>query len=359
MKFTHLFLIVGLAAFLSCQKSELLVEEKPEVVKVVDEEDSTSVEDTIKVPADEEIIKYIEYADTSKVKLAPGFEKYLISYGIDKDPTPNGYILYQYIKDIDSLHISDWFDVGDKNLTGIEGFTNLRTFTTVSLGVKNINFSNNNKLKTFGTWGWGHCMGCGTLSSLVFGKGSKLENLYLSGAHNLVSLDFENLTKLKSIFVHNTDYLRYQDISACRELEKIELNGRVGFIFGSHPKLRELICGAYPHHVDFTKLPALENVQYYVLGRHTPDFSANLQLKNLYLTELKGIKLDVTANKKLEKLIVHGDWTQTSIDLSKNVLLQECILRGNELATICVSSLTDIDFSNWETNGKVQYKVCE
>jgi hypothetical protein len=163
MKFTHLFLIVGVATFLSCQKSEFLVEEKPDVVKVVDEKDSTVVEeDTITIPVDDEIIKYIEYTDTSKVKLAPGFEKYLIKFGIDKDPTPNGYVLYQYIRDIDSLNIQETFDAGEATLRGIEGFTNLRIFKTLSLTVDKIDFSNNAKLESFQYMQYPHCMGCNT-----------------------------------------------------------------------------------------------------------------------------------------------------------------------------------------------------
>lgn len=360
MNFINVFLMVVIAGFLSCQKSEFLVEEKPDVEKVVDEEKDSTVaeEDTTTMPVDDEIVKYTEYTDTSEVKLAPGFEKYLIRFGIDKDPIPNGYILHQYIKDIDSLHIGDWFDVGDENLTGIEGFTNLRIFITVSLGVKKIDFSNNSKLKSFENRGWGHCMGCGTLTSLVFGKQSKLESLSLLSRENLTDLDFQNLTKLKSLKIQSMDKLRNQDISACREIEKIELDGSAGILLGRHPKLKELSCGAYPYHVDFTKLPALETLVYGVSGRHTPDFSKNIELKNLEIYTLMNAKLDVSASKKLENLTVGGNWTQTSIDLSNNMNLKKCVLTNSQLSTICVSSLANIDFTTWAKDDQARYKVC-
>jgi hypothetical protein len=194
---------------------------------------------------------------------------------------------------------------------------------------------------------------------LVFGKQSNLKYLTLYDGDKISSLDFENLTKLKSLKIYDVKNLRYQDISACREIEKIELDGSAGIMLGTHPKLKDLTCGAYPHHVDFTKLPALETLVYGVSGRHTPDFSKNIELKNLKIYTLMNAKLDVSASKKLENLTVGGNWTQTSIDLSKNVNLKKCVLTNSQLSTICVNSLTSIDFTSWEKDDKAEYKVCE
>jgi len=364
MKFTSAFLVLLVLVFLGCQKNELLLEEKPSIEKDNRSgKDSTAAmqQDTVLMPANDEIIHFTEFSDTSKIKFAPGFEKYLIGQGIDPDPAPNGYILYRYIKNIDSLIINEWFDAGDRNLTGIEGFSNLRIFATVSLGVENIDFSSNPKLEYFKYTKYAHCMGCGTLTSLKFGKQSNLQSLNLLGAEKLSALDFENLKKLRILKILNTDHLRNQDISECREIEKIELDGSAEIILANHPKLKVLTCGAYPHHVDFTKLPGLESLRYLVLGRHALDFSANKELKDLYLSDLRSIKLDISANKKLEKLEVYGSgqWTQSNIDLRNNVNLKKCVLTATQLSEICVKSLTDIDFTTWKKDDNAQYKVCK
>ncbi len=341
---------------LGCKKEQFSLERE-----VLVDKQAQGIEKETQLPlVKDDVItfKEIVFSDTSRIALSPGFEQMLIQRRIDPDGKPDGYVLYKNIKTVDTLRINDFLRAGDKSLRGIEGFTNLRYFSTMGTDVTEINFSNNKLLDYFEFMRYPHCMGCDKLESLVFGKNANLKVLNIYNAEELTRLDFVNLAKLRSLMIFGTRKLLDMDISSSIEIETVEAPERLRL--GSHPALRKLTATGKYYPVDFTKLPALEQVHYTTDGKSSPNFSLNTELKKLYLGNLLSVNVDVSTCAELEELEVlgSGDWSQTFIDLRNNVSLKKCRLVGGKLSTICVSSLEKINFITWEKDALAQYKVC-
>jgi len=302
-----------------------------------------------------EVIADVELIDTSRVSLFPNFEKYLIEKGIDPISELDGIVLYKYIKDVDSLH----FDVpieGSTSLKGIEGFTNLRYFKSEGLMVDTLDFSKNTKLEHFEYLPYAHCMTCASLKILNFGKISSLQEFELRGT-SVSSLDLTQSKMLRSVTLYNNMYLKKLDLSISTFLEKVYALEKVELKLGSHPKLVELTSS---YTADVSKSPALEKWELGVVGSSGVDVSHNPELKSLLIYEITSPALDLTACSKLTNLEVygHGDWAVTRLDLSKNKILKYCKLLGTGLSTICVSSLTETDFTYWEKDAGASYVKC-
>lgn len=305
-------------------------------------------------PPVEEMVE-IPLTDTSRVFMSSDFEKYLIQKGIDPVTKEDGFVLYRYIKNVDSLQLDAPLSPGT-SLKGIEGFTNLRYFRSEGLKVDSLNLSNNKKLEHFEYWPYAHCMDCSSVRVLNFGKINSLKKIDLRGS--LVgALDLAGCKMLRSIYVRNNINLKQLDLSHCESLEGIYVLEKAGIKLGNHPKLVDL-TSAYI--ADVSKSPILEKWTLGSTGSGNIDVSHNPELKSLHIGETVSSALNLTLCPKLESLEVygHGDWKMDKLDLSNNKMLKYCRLLGTGLRTICVSSLTETDFTFWEKDSGASYIKC-
>lgn len=331
MKFLYLSFILLFLVILSCKKDKMTID--PPVEEIVD----------------------IALTDTSRVTLYPNFEKYLINKGIDPEKEPNGFVLYKFIKEIDSLQFEEPIS-SSTSLKGIEGFTNLRYFKSEGLMVDTINFTRNTKLEHFEYLPYAHCMNCASLKVLNFGKIASVRDLKLEGS-SVGSLDLTNFKMLRSISIYNNMGLKELDLSVCELLEKVYIMEKVNVKLGIHPKLIELTSS---YTADISHSPALEKWNLGSVRASGVDVSHNPALRSLFISEIVSPTLDLTSCTKLESLTIygHGDWKMDRLDLSKNTILQNCKLLGTNLKTICISSQTEINFTNWEKDSGASYVKC-
>lgn len=331
MKFLYLYLSLLFLVVSSCKKDKITVD-----------------------PPVEEAVNVV-FTDTSKVALYPNFEKYLIEKGIDPEKEPNGFVLYKFIKEIDSLRFEG--PIGSStSLKGIEGFTNLRYFKSEGLTVDTLNFAGNTRLEHFEYLPYPHCMTCASLQVLNFGMIESVKDFQLQGS-NVGSLDLTHFIKLRAFSIYNNMGLKKLDLSASELLEEAYVMEKVDVKLGIHPKLTELTSS---YTTDVSNSPALEKWYLGSVGLKGVDVSHNPALKSLFIGEITSPSLDLTSCPKLESLIVYGrgNWETIKLDLSKNTMLKNCKLLGTSLRTICVSSLTDIDFTNWEKDSGAAYVKC-
>jgi hypothetical protein len=301
-----------------------------------------------------------EWTDTSKVALAEGFELYLIKKKIDPGAVPDGFVLYRYIKEVDTLIISEPIGVST-SLKGIEGFTNLRYFSSQGLTVDTLDFSQNKKLEYFDYQPVAHCMFCTTLSVLNFGKVNSLRHLRLASSQ-VKSFNIDDLKLLNSLQLSNNMGILNLDVSGCKELTMITTIGALSNLtLGDHPKLEIMKCGKALHGAKISKYPALRILHVYCDGVADLDFSKHTELEEAHILDPNKLSIDLTKAVKLKRLVVDGQtkWAQNTIDLSQNRELKECYLFATTIKTICVSSLSVVNTVDWKKDSTAEFKVCD
>ncbi|MBE9466478.1 hypothetical protein ACFP1I_24055 [Dyadobacter subterraneus] len=161
-------------------------------------------------------------ADSAQVSVSSEFEYLLVKYKIDPEKVLNGKIRYEYIKNVDSLDIV--FYGSNKNLKGIEYFTNLRFlkvrgyYSTVSLNpniyyyafptgvnadfipsIDTLDVSNNLKLEYLDCSGSSEQGGyASTIGNLVLGSNLGLKTI-ISNSSMVKSLDLSGLSNLENL----------------------------------------------------------------------------------------------------------------------------------------------------------------
>jgi hypothetical protein len=313
-----------------------------------------------KVPEPVAVVSEKEYTDTTKITLSANFESYLIKQKIDPVAKPDGFILYQYIKNIDTLILSE--PIGASTLlNGIEGFQNLRYFSSQGLKVDTLDFSHNNKLEYFEYKSYPHCMDCTMLRGLNFGKTNSIKHINL--ANSLVkSLDTPNMKLLHSVKLFSNSNMADLDLSGCKELRSVITMGAVSNLkLGEHPNLEEMECGTEINDVKISSYPALKRLHIYCSAVAELDLSKLIDLEEAYIREPGKFNIDLTKSTKLKRLMVDGQgkWNQTTLDLSRNVDLRECRLFGTKLKTVCVASLSMLNSTSWETDSDAEFKICQ
>jgi hypothetical protein len=299
------------------------------------------------------------YTDTSKIALSSNFESYLIKQKIDPVAVPDGFVLYRDIKEVDTLIISEPIGVST-SLKGIDGFTNLRYFSSKGLTVDTLDFSQNKKLQYFDYQPAAHCMFCTTLSVLNFGKVNSLRHLRLESSQ-VKSFNIGDLKLLNSLQLITNFGIRSLDVSGCKELKMITTMGALSNLtLGDHPKLEIMKCGKELHGAKISKYPALRILHVYCDGVVDLDFSKHTELEEAHIIDPNKLSIDLTKAVKLKRVMVDGqtNWTQIAIDLSQNKELKECYLFATNIKTICVSSMSMVSTVDWKRDSTAEFKVC-
>jgi hypothetical protein len=227
-----------------------------------------------------------------------GFERFLVSKGIDSDGNVNGQVKLSDLEPITSLEIylySPTYSI--QSLSGIEYFKNLTSLYFHLSDVTELDVSKNLKLRIL------ECRK-NQLSKLVLNDSLA----YLSCSENpLKILNVSGLKNLRTLYCNQTQ-LSALDIRANINLEFFE-------------------CANNP----------IKNI----------DVSKNSKLSTIYLPNTELSAFDVSQNPLLRSLTCNGNKIQ-KLDLSQNLKLSSCDCSNNELSIFEI--YTDLKFLNCANN---------
>ncbi len=159
----------------------------------------------------------IDVSSTSKFIVIPdaNFEKELISQGIDSDGIVNQKVLRIDVIDVEYLNISyPGASQIIEDLTGIEGFTNLKRLYAIANRLTSVDISKNTKLDTL------HLMANDLKSIKGLSKATNLKWLNLS--HNLFEEFTLDNTSLTNILMSHNELISF-DASKAINLETVYL----------------------------------------------------------------------------------------------------------------------------------------
>ena len=311
------------------------------------------------------------------------FEQVLIDLGIDKDFTINGQVENKYIENITELNLDT---KGINDLTGIEGFINLKKLNINDNNIdaldlsknyelifldcsgntfSNLDLSNNSKLITLS-------LSSSIVSEINLNGVTSLEFLGLGDLRMLTQIDLSSNLNLKNVSIVGTT-IESLDLSNNKKLEYLNCNGDFdNFGFNESGNLIELDlsnninlirveCGRN----NIENLILNSNIQIlYCNNNKIKDLntseSVNLEILNCEINPI--IELDLSNNEKLTNIncsncileelnIKNGNNSNITNFTSVNNPTLQCIQVDNE--TDSNSSISPYD--NWKKDNTSTY----
>ena len=226
--------------------------------------------------------QYLDIPDSS-------FEAILVDQGIDTDGIINQKMLAEDAAQVDVLELSYSSDRVIGDLTGIEGFVNLKKLIATQHNIENIDLSSNTILDT----------------------------LYLAGNY-ISNIDISNNTNLLLLDVRSNQLNSIVGLAKATRLKDLNL---------SFNDMQELII----QNESLETLLASHNLI------HTIDTREAKSLKNILLTSNELVTIDLSSNTLLETLLISDNKIQ-NIDIELNTGLTHLYISSN--------SLTDLDVGN-------------
>jgi len=222
------------------------------------------------------------------------FEKILIEQGIDSDATLNQQILKSDAAKVSTLNLEPVSGGNNiKDLTGIEGFINLKKLSAIQHEITTIDLSANSLLDT------------------VFLMGNYISSFDVSNNPNLSMLDLTS--NLLSSFT---------GVSKAIQLKELRL---------SFNYLEEL-------NIDNSSIEAL-----YVSDNDLKTFSANgaVNLKNILMKTNQLTSVDLSSNTLLETLVLSNNKIE-NLNIDQNTKLTHLWISTNSLTQLDVSMLSEL-----------------
>lgn len=220
----------------------------------------------------------------------PLFETILIEQGIDSDGIINQKMLKADAEEVRLLDLNLSANLGEiSDLTGIEGFVNLKLLSAAGQKIENIDLSHN------------------TLLDTVYLTANHISSIDLSHNPNLIFLDLVS-NNLSSI----------SGLSSATNLKKLNLSWNYLEELSIHNTSLEVL------HISNNELKSI-------------DINGAINLKNILLTTNKLTIVDLSTNTLLETLLISDNKIQ-NINLAYNSNLTHLYITSN--------SLTNLDVSN-------------
>ncbi|WP_337968082.1 T9SS type A sorting domain-containing protein [uncultured Flavobacterium sp.] len=297
--------------------------------------------------------------DCSSVTVIPdlAFEAKLIDLGIDTDGT-NGTVLNSSISSLLTLNVSN---SSIKDLTGIEGFTNLKNLDCSGNLISNLNLSQNKLLAT---------LDCNNnkLLSLNLKNGDKTN--FSSGSN------FSNNADLTCIQVEDADYATttwtsIKDATASYNVDcnaytsipdpnfedklialDIDKDGKNGKVLSASIKKVTYLDLSNSNISDATGIEDFTSLTYLDLSLNnlsTINVSQNTLLLKLDLNYNKITNLDLSTNKELFNLSFAGNQIST-IDLSQNKKLHYLSADYNSLSVLDLTANNELEIISCGSN---------
>ena len=243
------------------------------------------------------------------------FEAILIAQGIDSDGIVNQQILKTDAKDVSVLDLNLTSIGTIKDLTGIEGFQNLKKLSAIMQDIENIDIRFNTKLDT------------------LYLQGNLMASIDISKNKNLIFADFtsNNLTSVMGL----------SEATALKDL-RLSFNLLEEFRI-DNPSVENLLI-SHNYLKSFDAHGAI-NLKYILLRLNkikTLDFSSNTLLENVFVdnNKIENIYFDQTANIKY--LLLHNN-SLSNLDVSNFPELVKLNAYNNQnLTCIKIQSGQDI-----------------
>ncbi|QOD59949.1 T9SS type A sorting domain-containing protein [Polaribacter haliotis] len=229
------------------------------------------------------------------------FEEYLIQVHIDSDGEVNGKVLNSDINNIEVLYLSN--HEGITNLSGIGGFSSLKTLSLQYNYIANVDLSNN----------------------------ANLEVLSISNTQTSTVNISQNL-KLKTFRFYD----EFESLTSLNLTKNVNLT----HVNVSNTKLTT---------IDVSKNINLIEVLFYGNKLTTLDVSKNTKLVELDVQKNQLTNLDISKLTDLEELYIY-DNNLTQLDLSNNTKLTHLDVQNNKLSTIDLTSNTNLRFVRLQEN---------
>lgn len=286
----------------------------------------------------------------------PAFEDKLIALEIDKDGK-NGSVLNNSIVNITSLDVSS---STIKDLTGIEGFTNLTDLNCSGNLILNLNLSQNKLLTTLNSSN-------NKLLSLNLKNGDKnhFNNSNFSNNPDLTCIQVEdadyattNWTSIKdAIANYNVDCNAYTSIPDPNFEDKlialnIDKDGKNGKVLSANIKKVTSLDLSNSNISDATGIEDFTSLTYLDLSTNnlsTINVSQNTLLTKLDLNYNKITNLDVSTNKELFNLSFAANQIST-IDLSQNKKLHSLTADNNSLSVLDLTANNELEIISCGSN---------
>ena len=217
------------------------------------------------------------------------FETILINNGIDSDGVVNQQLLKSDAKEIATLDLSILSYGKINDLTGIEGFVNLKKLAVTQHNIEQINLSANTKLDT----------------------------LYLGGNH-LSSIDVSKNTNLIFLDVQSNELTSITGLSEAAKLKDLDLSWNYLQAFSIHNESLEIL------HLRNNDLESI-------------NINGTVNLKNILLTTNQLTTIDLSTNVLLETLLI-SDNNLRHANLEHNSNLSHLYISSNSLISFDVSN---------------------
>lgn len=268
------------------------------------------------------------------------FEQGLIDLGYD-DVLDN-YILTSSILNVTILELND---KGIRDLTGIEGFTQLEILKIENNYLSSIDVSKNLALKVLRV---GSDFGRGVRNNLMtldISKNLALEELNITW-NSITTLDLKNnaeLTKLGGAF----NLLTSLDLSRNSRLINLTVpqNLLTNINLGNISNL--IGIEAWSNQITDIDLSNNTQLKYLYLNNNQLsgiDLSQNITLKQVELNSNTILDIDVSQNKELESLQLQNNQL-TSLDLSNNNAIKTLLCQYNNLTELNLQNGNNLNFT--------------
>ena len=220
------------------------------------------------------------------------FEAKLISLGIDSDNIVNGKMLKTDAINIQTLNVDD---LGINDITGIEGFVDLKYLSAALNDIEEIDLKFNTKLDT----------------------------LILFGNH-IKSIDLSNNTNLLNVNIESNDLVSLKGLSKSTKLKRLDASFNYLKTFSINHESIEIL---------YISDNDLESI----------DVEGAVNLKNIFLKTNKLTSIDLSTNTILETLVLSDNKIQ-QISLEENSGLTVLWISSNLLTKLDVSNLEKLSF---------------
>jgi hypothetical protein len=258
------------------------------------------------------------------------FETVLVAQGIDSD----GEINQQMLKtDAEKVRVLDLnhLDEGDIiNMTGIEGFTNLKFLAATSHKIESIDLSFNTKLDT------------------IYLQGNKLSSIDLSKNTELILVDLQS-----NDFDSSNSII---GLANATNLKDLDLSWNYFEEFSIHHESLEVL------HMSHNDLKSIDtdgaiNLQHVFMPSNkleTVDFSTNTSLETLLISDNKLEHIELENNVALTHLYISSN-SLTGLDVSYNQALVDLkvdrntnlscikILSGQQIPSVSLSDYQELN----------------
>lgn len=216
------------------------------------------------------------------------FEAILIEEGIDSDGIVNQQMLKTDAEQVSVLNLNLTSIGSVKDLSGIEGFKNLKTLSAIMHDIENVNLSFNTKLDT------------------IYLQGNQLTSIDLSNNTNLILADFTSnyLSSVSGI----------SEVTALKDL-RLSDNLLVDFKIDNPSVENLLISHNLLKSFDATGAIHLKHILLRLNEIKILDFSSNKLLETVNIDNNKIESINILQNTKIKYLLVHNNYL-SELDIS-------------------------------------------